>query len=72
MASTSRHDDQRDTFPSLPSSHRSWVKRFAPKLVILVGSLARGEARWDFELDLDLVIANELDSIPEVVLSEYG
>ena len=43
------------------------VERFAPQKVILFGSLARGEARWDSDADLLVVMPYEGRAFDKIV-----
>ena len=47
------------------------VERFAPEQVILFGSLARGEARWDSDADLLVVMLFEGRSLETVKAMRY-
>ena len=47
------------TREALEAFTQSLVERFAPEKIILFGSLARGEARWDSDADILVVMPFE-------------
>jgi predicted nucleotidyltransferase len=54
------------TQPALEAFTQRLVERFAPEQVILFGSMARGEARWDSDADLLVVMPFEGRSLDTV------
>ena len=56
MASTSPTPARLVTREALEAFTEQLVERFAPEKVILFGSLARGEGRWDSDADILVVM----------------